>query len=147
MAWWAWLILGLLLLAGELLTPGGLYLLFAGIGALVVGLLVLTGLGGPAWVQWVLFSVISVSSLWLLRGRLARNRAQSDIETIDSLVGQRIRISTPIEPGAVGRGEYRGSVWEVQNLGSEALDAGTLCRINRVDGVTISVGDSEGEAT
>jgi membrane protein implicated in regulation of membrane protease activity len=37
MDWWIWVVLGLVLLIGEIVTPGGFYLLFFGIGAVVVG--------------------------------------------------------------------------------------------------------------
>ena len=52
MLWWAWLLVGFLLVAAELLTPGGFYLLFFGLGGIAVGLLGLialaaaTALGG-----------------------------------------------------------------------------------------------------
>ncbi len=40
MDWWIWLVLGFALLGAEMLAPGGLYLLFAGVAALSVGVLV-----------------------------------------------------------------------------------------------------------
>ena len=46
MPWWSWLIVGFALLGGEMLAPGGFYLLFLGIGALIVGLLALGNLAG-----------------------------------------------------------------------------------------------------
>ncbi len=46
MPWWLWLVLGLALLGGEMLAPGGLYLLFLGIGALIVGVMTLAGIAG-----------------------------------------------------------------------------------------------------
>ncbi len=39
MVWWAWVLVGFLLLLGEILTPGGFFILFFGVGALVVGAL------------------------------------------------------------------------------------------------------------
>ena len=39
MLWWAWLLVGFLLVVAELLTPGGFYLLFFGLAGVVVGLL------------------------------------------------------------------------------------------------------------
>ena len=40
MDWWLWILLGLLLFLAELTTPGGFYILFFGIGAVIVGILV-----------------------------------------------------------------------------------------------------------
>ena len=39
LGWWAWFILGAVLLALELMTPGGFFLLFFGAAAIVVGTL------------------------------------------------------------------------------------------------------------
>src|SRR5947207_3363813 len=47
--WWHWLVLGLLLAVAELATAGGFYLLFFGIGALLVGGLAGLGLVTEAW--------------------------------------------------------------------------------------------------
>jgi membrane protein implicated in regulation of membrane protease activity len=33
MEWWIWILLGLVLLLGEIVTPGGFYILFFGVGA------------------------------------------------------------------------------------------------------------------
>ncbi len=51
MPFWIWLILGLVLLAGELLTPGGFFIIFFGVGALAVGVLRLAGLEMPLWLS------------------------------------------------------------------------------------------------
>src|SRR5204863_6834190 len=67
MAPWLWMLLGLALVAAELLAPGGFYLLFFGAGALLVGALSAFGLAGPPAVQWLAFSLLSVVSALLFR--------------------------------------------------------------------------------
>ena len=37
MIWWYWMLLGLVLLGVEMATPGGFYILFFGLAALIVG--------------------------------------------------------------------------------------------------------------
>ncbi len=37
MIWWYWMLLGLVLLGAEMVTPGGFYILFFGLAALIVG--------------------------------------------------------------------------------------------------------------
>lgn len=67
-AWWLWALVGLLLLAGELLTPGGFYLIFFGAGALAVGLLkLLLGIQVGLAMEGLVFVVISVAALALFR--------------------------------------------------------------------------------
>ncbi len=139
MPWWAWLVLGFVLLASELASPSGFYLLFAGIGAIIVGLLGLGELSGPPWAQWLLFTLISVLSVTTLRSRLARSFNTADAMVDDSLVGQTVTLTDRIEAGGVGQGEHRGSVWTVQNLGSQALEAGARCTVDEVNGVTLVV--------
>ena len=78
MTWWMWLVLGLVLLAGEVVVPGGIMLLFFGVAALIVGALAGGGLGGPAWLQWLLFSGISIVSLLTLRGPILRKMTARD---------------------------------------------------------------------
>ena len=63
MDWWIWILLGLLLLLTELVTPGGFYILFFGIGAVIVGILTGFKASGPPWFQFILFSVLSVLCL------------------------------------------------------------------------------------
>ena len=138
MPWWAWMVLGFTLLAGELLAPGGLYLLFIGIGALIVGVLAAAGLAGPSWSQWLLFSLISVLSLTTLRGRLARSMRPGELD--EAIVGETIELTTLIAPNGVGQGRFRGSVWKVHNAGSRELEAGTRCRVEEVRGITLTVG-------
>ncbi len=139
MPWWAWLVLGFVLLASELASPSGFYLLFAGIGAIIVGLLGLGELSGPPWAQWLLFTLISVFSVTTLRSRLARSFNRADATVDDGLVGQTVTLTDRIEPGGVGQGEHRGSVWTVQNLGSQVLEVGARCTVDEVNGVTLVV--------
>ncbi len=71
MAWWGWIAAGALLLAAEMgLVDAEFYLVFLGLSALLVGLLALAGLGGPPWVQWLLFAALAATSLVLFRGRV-----------------------------------------------------------------------------
>ena len=54
MTWWAWMLLGVALLAVEVATPGGLFALFFGVGAIVVA--PLAALGVPEAGQWLAFT-------------------------------------------------------------------------------------------
>ena len=140
MPWWSWLILGFALLAGEMLAPGGFYLLFAGIGALIVGLLVLANLAGPDWTQWLLFTLLTVLSLTLLRSRLARSILPASRGA--EIVGETVELTTAIPRDGIGQARFRGSVWKVRNAGPRALEAGARCRVDEVKGITLTVGKS-----
>lgn len=139
MPWWAWLVLGMMLLAGEVVTPGGFYLLFFGGGALVVGLLGLAGFAGPVWLQWLLFSVISVGALVALRARLLGRLGAPARGLEDDLIGEVAVAREAIGAGALGRGELRGSAFTLRNAGAESLVEGERARVERVDGLVLHV--------
>ncbi len=141
MVWWYWVVLGLLLAGLELATPGGFFLIFFGIGALLVGGLVSVGLGGPAWVQWLAFSLLSVSALLFFRDpllRLMQSRTAGSGD-IDSLRGEVAVAMDGIPAGGLGRAQLRGTVWTARNLEPNPITPGERCLVASVDGLTISI--------
>ena len=140
MDWWVWVLVGLGLLALEMITPGGFYVLFFGAGALLVGVLVAAGAVQLPWLQWLLFSVFSVLSLVLFRGRLvAWSRSGGAAQPMDSLLGE---IATPMEdiaPDARGKAELRGTAWTAHNVDARPLVKGQRGRVVRVDGLTLDI--------
>jgi hypothetical protein len=144
MYWWLWLVLGLVLIGLEVLTPGGFYVLFFGIGALVVGTLAGLGWGGPTWLQWLLFSAISVVSLLVFRPYLIRlTRSKERPDPMDTLEGETAILTEEVAPGAVGKAELRGTTWTVLNRDARPLPPGHRCRVVKVDGLTLWVRGEE----
>lgn len=145
MAWWVWIILGFVLILAELMTPGGFYLLFFGVAGLLVGLLGILHLAGPGWVQWLLFSVISVASILFFRKplveRFAAQGTASGAPTIDTdtMVGEIAVAAEDIASGAVGRVEMRGAAWRACNRGTAGLALGQRCVVERVAGLMLEV--------
>src|SRR5688500_8301114 len=116
--WWHWFALGLVLVAAEMATAGGFYVIFFGIAALVVGILALAGLSGPVWLHLLLFSGLSIASLLLFRSPLVRwMRLDAPGPSVASLIGESALPLEDIPPGAVGRAELRGTVWTARNAG------------------------------
>jgi membrane protein implicated in regulation of membrane protease activity len=60
----------------------------------------------------------------------------------EAIVGETIELVSAIEPDGVGQGRHRGSVWKVHNAGTGALEAGARCRVEEVNGITLTVGRS-----
>src|SRR3990172_6704545 len=117
MEWWIWILLGLALLLGELLTPGGFYIIFFGIGAIVVGTLAGLNVAGPVWFQVILFCVASVVTLWLFRERLLQLTQGESRDDIDSLVGETAVMMAEVPVNSVGKAEMRGTSWNARNVG------------------------------
>jgi hypothetical protein len=139
MDWWIWAVLGLVLAALEIVTPGGFFVIFFGLAGLVVALLALIGLANALWLQILLFSIFSVVSLLLFRNPLLRWMARHTRPTVevDTLVGEIAVASSALPPGGVGQAQLRGSTWSARNGSQAALAAGSRCRVTRVEGLVI----------
>jgi membrane protein implicated in regulation of membrane protease activity len=144
MAWiaslggWGWLILGLLLIGGELLAPG-IFLLWLGLAALVTGAVV--GLTGMAWQGTLLvFAALSLASVFAGRALTRRKGEEPDIaaglnDRGRQLIGKVFTLEATMA-GGEGRIRVGDSSWRV--TGPELL-AGTQVRVVRVEGATLVV--------
>jgi membrane protein implicated in regulation of membrane protease activity len=139
MEWWIWLLAGLLLLLAELVTPGGFYIFFFGIGALIVGVLAGLNLAGPPWLQVILFPVFAVLTLWLFREKMLELTRGRGTGAVDSLIGETAVAQEEILVKGIGKVEMRGTSWNARNLGETPLARGARCKVERVEGLTIFV--------
>ena len=111
---WSWIVAGLVLLALELVVPGGI-LLWMGISGIATGLLVLfQPIGWP--LQWLIFGVLSLVSIavWLRYNRsrpTATDRPYLN-RRADQLIGQVVVLEQPIAQG-FGRVVLGDTVWRV----------------------------------
>ena len=138
--WWHWIVIGLLLVLAELATPGGFFVIFFGVAALIVGPLAALGIGGPTWLQLLMFSVISVISLLLFRTRLLKSmQVDPQAPEVDSLVGEIGLLEGAIAPGQIGKIEVRGSAWTARNATASEIPRGMRCRVVRVNGLLLEV--------
>ncbi len=141
MPWWAWVVFGIGLLGVELLViDAQFYLVFIGLSAAAVGLLGLVGVDLPNWVEWLIFSVLAVTTMLTFRRRVYEMLRGSVGHVEERLtVGDRVLIPARLEPGQSGRVEYRGSNWTARNTGTLAIEAGREAVIAQVDGLTLHV--------
>jgi inner membrane protein len=140
MDWWIWVLFGLVLCLAELTTPGGFYIIFFGASAIGIGILELTGIVSATWLQWFLFSALSIAAVFLLRSPM-KEKFQSDIPDAnsDNLSGDTASASEDIAIGSVGQVRLRGTTWRAENVGDTPIEKGETCRIDHVDGVTLKV--------
>jgi len=140
MIWWLWVLAGIALLAFEVATPGGLFALFFGVGALLVA--PLAALGFSETVQWFAFSFLSLVGLATLRGPLLRRLGQKpapSAEIASELVGEHAVLLGDVEAGGEGKAELRGTPWTVRVASGIPLARGQRCRVERVEGLTLWV--------
>ncbi len=131
-----WVVAGIVLMLGELLTPGGFYLIFFGVGAVVTGLAAALGLQGLT-PQVIFFLGVSLGALLVFRRPLLSRLREGQPAAHDELTGE---VAVPMEEiaiEAVGQAELRGTVWSARNVGKRPLLQGERCLVKRVDGLTI----------
>ncbi|KHN49882.1 NfeD family protein [Pectobacterium fontis] len=137
-AHWFWLSLGGLLLAAEMLGASG-YLLWSGVSALFVGLLVWAMPFSWQW-QGTAFAVLTmtIALLWWywLRKRTLAQPQSSLNQRGQQLVGLRATLSEPIVDG-LGRVRIGDGTWRVKS--AQDLAAGTHIEVFAVEGITLHV--------
>jgi hypothetical protein len=139
MIWWYWIFMGLALVGAELLSPGGFYLLFFGVAAVIVGALTGMDVVSTDWLQWLLFSFLAVLSLLLLRKPLLRLTQKHPPQAMDTMIGESAILIEDLQPGHTGKAELRGSTWSARNVGTIPLSSGQRATVAKVDGLTILV--------
>lgn len=107
---WNWMVLGFVLLILEILVPG-VFLLWIGIAAILVGALTLQLAHAAFWVwqaQVVLFLILSVISAYVGHRVMAKTGGESDQPLLNRRAEQLVgRTATLAEPIAEGRGRIR----------------------------------------
>lgn len=134
----AWAAVALLLFAAEAMAPGA-FMLWLGLAAAVVFVVVLLFSGIPVLAQVALFVVLSFVSIQAYR-RWFRNREKpSDQPALNRRTAALVGRVVPLERGIVdgrGRVQIADAFWEV--AGPE-LPAGTHVRVTGADGMTLTV--------
>jgi membrane protein implicated in regulation of membrane protease activity len=138
MPWWLWILAGLALIVLETVTPGGFFAAFFALAAVIVGLLTWLGLAGPDWMQWLLFSVLSVLGVAVFRKPLMKMmHLAGPGKAVDALTSEGALVVEDVPASGVGKAELRGSSWSARSATGQALAKGQRCRVDRVEGLTL----------
>lgn len=133
---WSWVVAGLVLLALELVAPGGV-LVWLGAAALVTGGLAL--LVNVYWpLQFVVFGVLALAAIWLwLRTR--KQEVPTDRPYLnrraERFIGREVVLDEPIRDGQ-GRVALGDTTWRVTG---PDLAAGAKVRVVDADGAVLKV--------
>jgi len=138
--WWAWVVAGLVLMAAEILTPGGFFIIFFGFGAAATGILKLLGMEVGTVLEILIFVLISVGGLFQFRQKLMEQFGKpAKGVTVETLVTEIAVAMDDLAPGQPGKVELRGTSWNAENLGPEPILKSRRCRVERVEGLTLFV--------
>lgn len=135
---WHWWLLGVLLLVLEMLAPG-VFFLWLGVAAGLIGLLVWLVPAVPWQSQVLGFAILSVSLALLARVWLKRHPIQTDQPRLNRRGEQYVdRIFTLDDPISNGTGKLRvdDTTWKIRG---EDCPSGTRVRVIGVDGVILLV--------
>lgn len=137
MSWWLWLILGLILLGVEVLTPGAFFFLFFGLGGILTALLASLGLANEFWSQGLWFTALSLASLVVFRGQLKQRLEKSTKPGYSELSGEMATLQTELAPGGTAKAEFRGTVWTAKSKATQTLLPGQSFRVDSIEGLTL----------
>jgi membrane protein implicated in regulation of membrane protease activity len=139
MPWWGWIVVGVLLLGGEMVADAEFFLVFLGVAALLTGILGAAGLSGGIAMQWAIFGGLSVVLLVGFRARVYGRLRGTQAPGHETIVGESAVAQEVIAPGALGRAELHGTGWSARNVGPDPIAAGARARVVRVEGLVLDV--------
>jgi inner membrane protein len=116
---WSWWILGLLLLGAEILIPG-IFLIWIGLAAIVVGAISFVLWDSAIWgwqVQLLVFAALSLVAALIGRRIMASRDDDTDQpllnRRLERLVGRTVVLEEPITEGR-GRARFDDSLWVIR---------------------------------
>ena len=137
----AWLIVGLLLVAIELMT-GTFYLLILGIAALIGALIAY--LGQPVWMQALVTAIAAVAGSVLVH-RYHRAVNSTSPKDVSNDVGETVTIESWVsEPQRLARVRYRGTTWDAVVVGSDPVAPNALLYVVATEGSRLKVSPTRG---
>ncbi|GAA2197149.1 NfeD family protein [Sinomonas flava] len=140
-AWMVWLVLALVLGGIEMLSLSLVFIMLSG-GALAG--LVTALLGGPVWLQGVVFAAVSVGMVAFVRPVAMRHMRPGieDVRTnIDRLVGSSATVLEAVD-SAHGLVKIGGDVWTARAQRGEFIP-GDVVTVVAIDGATAVVAPGE----
>jgi len=137
-----WLVLLVVFLIVEASTVTLVSLWFAA-GSLIA--LFVSLLGGPLWLQLLLFLAVSTLSLLALRPVFRKFiRPKLTATNVDSVIGSTGLVTTPIDNvSASGQVKLGAMEWTARSTSGALIEAGTLVRVDRIEGVKVFVSPAE----
>lgn len=133
-----WVIVGLVLLAAEMLTFT-FVLVFFGLGALLVALAKWAFNLESMPIEILLFAAMSVGGLLLLRGKLCSSWSSRGSAGVAIDEGKVIFLTREVPAKGRAEIEYQGTVWTAENESDVHLPKGARAVIVRTDGLTLVI--------
>jgi len=135
---WQWGIIATVLIVLEMFVPGA-FMLWLGIAAAMVGI-IMTFVPSLAWeAQFIIFAVVSVASIYGSRAYQSRHPQETDQPALnrrgEQYVGREFTLNEAIVNG-VGKLHVDDTCWKISG---KDMDAGAQVKITGVNGVILTV--------
>lgn len=129
-----WFVAMLVFLAVEGATVSLVSVWFAA-GSLAA--LIAAFLGGEMWLQMVLFLVVACAALASLRPLVRKYLKPKMVKTnVDALLDAQGYVTADIDNlNAVGQVKLNGMEWTARSTSGDKISAGTLVKVDRIEGV------------
>lgn len=114
-----WFLFGLALMLGEIVTPG-FVLVFFGVGAWIISLLLWMGVSITFTAQLFIFLIVSVLSLFAFR-KYGKKYSHGKVTTpenasvVDDIRGEKAIAISDILPLTGGKVEFHGTLWNAES--------------------------------
>ena len=137
--WW-WVAAALALAIVEVLTFS-FFLIWPGLAALAVAIVlwIVPDLSGAG--QLLVFAVLSIALTWAGRLLVVNSKPESEAPGLNSrseqLIGRSAKVLEPFDAGGVGAVEVDGVRWRGRLEGAEALQVGQTVRVTGADGMLL----------
>jgi membrane protein implicated in regulation of membrane protease activity len=140
MSWWAWIVVGAVLLGAEMtFIDAQFYLVFVGGAAILTGLGCMALGSPPGALQWMGFALLAAVGMFAFRGRLYRTLKGTTPALRGGPAGSRLTLPQTLAPGESCQVEHGGTFWTARNDAERPILAGTAAHIERVQGLTLLV--------
>ena len=141
---WLVLMVVFLMVESQSVTMVSLWFAAGALGALIAELC-----GAELWLQIVIFFAVSIVLLASLRPIARKYFTPKIIKTnVDSVIGQTGLVTADIDnvtaPGQVKLGAME---WSARSTSGEAIPAGTLVKVDKIEGVKVFVSPAQVEAS
>lgn len=141
---WVWLGALVILAIVEASTVSLVSIWFVG-GSLAA--LIATLLGAPLWLQIVLFLVVSILLLLCLRPLIRKYHSPKKIQTnAPANIGKLAIVTEDIDNlHGLGAVKLSGLVWTARSTNGKPIEAGSIVRVTKIEGVKLFVEPAETE--
>ena len=142
-----WVVLMVVFLVVEAACPIHLVSIWFAVGSLVAA--IAAALGAQVWLQVVLFVVIAgalLAALWpFVKKFLNPKRTATNI---DAMIGAEGYVTDTVDNlNAMGKVKLNGMEWTARSTDGTKIPAGTLVKVDRIEGVKAIVSEVKTEAT